>query len=150
MKAIHLGTMVIGAVTVMIVGCGAADGKDDSSSEQAALGPSTSNAAPANTIMKITPELPSTHSLHIQQDPPPPSEPEASTRRPTATSGAASDGCPVGEHSCEMANDKGICVDRCVPMGVMCVAPNCVVCDPTPPPKDGCKWDAEDCVWLCL
>ncbi len=83
--------------------------------------------------------------------------------------------CPPHEQTCEFANDKGICVSRCVPDGVMCVKPNCVVCDPDgpqphagctwstsqcewqcpvcdppPPPKQGCQWDAEKCVWLCL
>jgi hypothetical protein len=84
--------------------------------------------------------------------------------------------CGPHEQTCEFANDKDICVSRCVPDGVMCVKPNCVVCDPNgpqphagctwsttqcewecpvcdpppPPEKTGCTWDEKACVWLCL
>ncbi|MGH7329971.1 MAG: hypothetical protein ACREJX_16620, partial [Polyangiaceae bacterium] len=103
-----------------------------------------------------------------------PGLPTVAARKPTATSGTG-DGCPEGERICEFANDKGICVDRCVPAGVLCANPDCVVCDPAgprpnpacewdsaecqwdcpvcdppPPPEKGCTWDPKACVWLCL
>lgn len=158
MKSILVGAFLTMA-GVVLVGCGSAGSPDGTSSDEAlSNGPTTSSAAPANTIMKVTPG----HVI-MKVDPSGPSTSSSAT-------------CPVGEHSCEMANDKGICVERCIPAGEMCVAPNCVVCDPAgprpnpactwnseecewdcpvcdpsgPAPEPGCKWDSKACVWLCL
>jgi hypothetical protein len=68
----------------------------------------------------------------------------------TSASAAPKPVCPPHEQTCEFANDKNICVSRCVPDGVMCAKPNCVVCDPNgPQPHAGCTWSTEACQWDC-
>lgn len=154
MKSILLGA-IFGLAGVVLVGCSSAGTTDEGTSADEAL--SAPSTASGHTIMKVNPDLP-----------------DLTARRPTASSGAVGE-CPYGERVCQFANDKGICVDRCVPDGVLCAKPDCVVCDPDgpqphagctwnseecqwdcpvcdppPPPKSGCTWDAKACVWLCL
>ncbi len=166
MKFIWMGCAGLSMAASVLTGCGSAGSPDGTTSDEALAGSPTtssgsvakgpaSSAAPANTIMKITPPGPT-----------------ASSREPTTATGE----CPSGEKICELANDKGICVDRCVPDAVMCGTPSCAVCDPVgtrpnascnwnsetcewdcavcdpdgPPPEGGCKWDSLHCVWLCI
>lgn len=135
------GVITSAAFASVLAGCGASDAPT-TGTESDELS-SASAAAPANTIMKITPP-----NVIMKVNPTGPTA--ASGNRPSAS--AAADGkCGAGEKICQLANDKGICVDRCVADDVMCVAPTCVVCDPAgPPPEGGCKWDSEACEWLCI
>jgi hypothetical protein len=146
------GVITSAAFASVLTGCGASDAPTGSESD-ALSGPTTSSghiekdppstAAPANTIMKITPP-----NVIMKVNP---SGPTASSGEHPTTSTAADGKCGAGEKICQFANDKGICIDRCVADYVMCAEPNCVVCDPSgPAPEPGCKWDSEACEWLCL
>ena len=78
------------------------------------------------------------------------SEPTDSTASEDLSSTGGHIACPPNEKVCEVASDKGICKDVCVPMGAMCMKPACHVCDPSSAaPRPACHWDTTKCDWEC-
>ncbi len=149
------GVMTSAAFASVLAGCGASDGSTGSESD-ALSGPATSSghvekdppstAAPASTIMKITPP-----TVIMKEIPKGPTVSSAGGNDHGGPSTSAGGACGQGERICPLANAEGICENRCVPDDVMCGEPSCVVCDPSgPAPQPGCKWDSQACEWLCL
>ena len=169
MKIALSGTIAVILASFVWAGCSSADDSTVASSGQDLSG---SGSAAGST--------------GASNDPTGAAAPNQPAGPPTPKPGPTPIKCPPGEKICRLGAPPGTtpnasgavnrCVDVCVPMGAMCVAPECgpvcdpsgppprkfcswdattckwecPVCDPPPPPKQGCQWDPTACVWLCL